>query len=339
VDRLNINNNFKDPSIMRERLAYTLSNELDIESPRTAYAEVYVDGDRHGVYTMVQQVDKRYLKERFGTDDDADDGNLYKCYDGCPLEYWGDDKDAYTINAPGPNQGVCPDGECGLTLKTNEDDEAMNTYEDIFLLTRTIQEVNSGLANLEALEAIFDLEHYARFQAFNLVLSNLDSYFVTTHNFYLYHRPADDRFQFIPWDVNEAYGNFGCMGAPNPFAVLELDLLEPCDQPGKPLAVLIEGNAEMHAMYCDALDEFMGSIYSVSDQDDHIAALHALVDDERQENSIMGQPPSDYTYQQYMDAQTHNPSQPGQAAFNLGFFNDERISHVETQIGLICQGN
>ncbi|MCP4601723.1 MAG: hypothetical protein GY847_14610 [Proteobacteria bacterium] len=340
VDRLNLNNNFKDPSVMRERLAYTLANDFGLEAARTAYALVWVDGEPHGVRTIVQQIDKRFLKERFGKEGGADDGNLYKCYDGCPLEYWGDTKEAYTVDAPGPPCDDPTGDECGLALKTNEDNPTLNDYADLIELVKTINQFLNGQTNIQAVNQVFDIEHYARFQALNLVLSNLDSYYVTTHNFYLYHRPSDGRFQFIPWDVNEAYGSFGCMRSPNGEDVLEVGLLQPCNQPPKPMARLLQKEPEYQAKYCNALNEFITTIYTVADQDQQIVALNDLVGEALQQTSVMGRPPADFTYNDYLKAISHQTGgfeQMGGSANNLGYFNDERIANVKAQIAYICE--
>jgi hypothetical protein len=338
ADRLNLNSNFKDPSIMRERLAYEAFAGSGLPAPRTAYAELWVDGDRHGVYTLTQQVDHRFLEARYGEADHADDGNLYKCYDGCPLEYWGEDPEAYKS----PEGVACDDPEdCGLQLVTNEDDPELNDYADVIALVRTVRDVRDGAAQLEALDALLDLEAYARFQAVNLVLANLDSYYGSAHNFYLHRRNGDGRFELIPWDTNEAYGNFACMGGPEPEDVLALDLLLPCQQPAKPLADLVVGEPALRAAYCAALDELVSAIYTVAAQDDRVAALHALVGAARQEESAMGQPPGNYTYEQYLDAQTHAPGglpQPGGVTYNLGYFNDQRSADVGLQIAELCAG-
>ncbi len=350
VDRLSLNSNFKDPSIMRERLAYALANDFDMHAPRTAYAELWVDGQRHGVYTLIQQVDERFLRERFGEQNSADDGNLYKCYHKCPLEYWGGDKVAYQQS---DSKHCETEDECGLALKTNEDDPALNDYADIIELTKTIEDVRDGVASTEALEAIFDMEHYVRFQAWNLVLSNLDSYYGSAHNFFIYRRPTDGRFQFIPWDVNEAYGNFGCPGQGPPPAgerdhgseptrggqVLELDLWQACGSP-RPLTQLVLEFPEYHQAYCLALEQFVATIYTANDQDSRIAALHELVGAAREQASVMGQPPRDFTYDEYLAAISHkSPTSSGSGgqALNLGFFNDRRMTNVAEQLLAGCQ--
>ena len=338
VDKLNLHNNFMDPSIVRERLTYGLAAELGVDAPRTAHAEVIVDGARHGVFTVVQQVDGEFLKERFGEADGADDGNLYKCEDGCPLAYWGDDPAFYQGYPPdGVPAPPCddPEGECGLVLKTNEDDPELNTYADIIELTRTIDEVLAGDAELEALDAIFDLDAYVRFQALNVALSNLDSYFGSSHNFYLYRRPADGRFQFVMWDTNLAYGTFECpefyADAPD---VLEADLFAPCGPPPPPLAGLVIESEELTAAYCAELEALLAELLTPAAQAARIDALRAFLDAERAEASALGQPPMDFAVADYETAFSHEPD----VAFGpkvihaLGYFVDERVASLEAQI-------
>jgi hypothetical protein len=48
-----------------------------------------------GLYVTAQVIDKRFLRERFGEADHADDGNLYKCvynsFGACSLAWQGPD--------------------------------------------------------------------------------------------------------------------------------------------------------------------------------------------------------------------------------------------------------
>lgn len=45
---------------------------------------------------------------------------------------------------------------------------------------------------------------FLRWLAANAVMQNWDTYGVMPHNFYLYRNPATQRFEWIPWDSNEA---------------------------------------------------------------------------------------------------------------------------------------
>jgi hypothetical protein len=349
LDRLNLHNGFMDPSLMRERLTYSMANDMGIIAPRSAHAEVWVDGARHGLFTMVQQVDSRFLAERFGEEGGADDGNLFKCHDGCPLAYWGDDPAYYQgsppAGIPSPPCDAATD-ECGLTQETNEDDPAMNDFSDVITLVEAVDDALQG--DTGPLDEIFDVEHFIRLQALNLALANLDSYFGSAHNFYLYRRPSDGRFQLIPWDVNLSYGTFecpeGCSGEEPP---LELDLFLPCfdeavastsgDRP-KPLTALISQVPEYRERYCEALEIMLDGIYTIESQQAAVAGLHAIIGPARQEEAVLEQPPFGFTYEDYLTALSDTPgvSFGDKAVHSLGHFNQARIASVRAQIDLAC---
>jgi len=74
VKKLNFNNGFSDPTLIREVLAYDLYRQMGIPTPRTAFVDLWVNDTHLGLYTMVEQVDKSFLAANF----EDDTGNLYK---------------------------------------------------------------------------------------------------------------------------------------------------------------------------------------------------------------------------------------------------------------------
>lgn len=73
IKKFNLGNSFLDESAQRDRMAYELFRRAGIASPKTAYAEVYVNGQFKFIYLIVQQIDKTFIKENF-----ADLGSLNK---------------------------------------------------------------------------------------------------------------------------------------------------------------------------------------------------------------------------------------------------------------------
>lgn len=74
LKKFNLHNNFMDSSLQREPIAYDLYRRVGLPSPRTAYAEVYVDEVFRGIYSIVEQIDKTFLKSNFP----SSNGSLYK---------------------------------------------------------------------------------------------------------------------------------------------------------------------------------------------------------------------------------------------------------------------
>jgi hypothetical protein len=339
--------------MIRERLGYDLARELGVPAVRTAHAELTVDGELHGVFTMVQQVDHRFLKDSYGTADGADDGNLYKLYSDYDFSFLGDDTT--------PAQYGDDAAETGLVLKTNEDDPAMNTYADVTELTKALAAAleDPSAENRAALEAVMDVDSFLRLQAWHVAISNLDSPYTMEHNLYVYHNPVTDLFEAVPWDVNEAFGSFSCQGGgpgdpPSPDAVFTVDLAQPCDA-DVPLTRLVTAIPEYRALYCDVLNEFVdvtdidgGGIYNVEGMDSRIAALRELLDEARQrmdDEGALTQPPGNYSYEDFLTNQGHTSvpptgtgsTGPGPGAGpNLGYFDDLRLDSMIDQIAALC---
>ena len=74
IKKLNFNNGFSDPTLIREFLAYELFKQMGIPSPRASFVDLWVNDTRLGLYTMIEQVDKDFLANNFVNNS----GNLYK---------------------------------------------------------------------------------------------------------------------------------------------------------------------------------------------------------------------------------------------------------------------
>jgi spore coat protein CotH len=71
--KISLANNMADPSQMRETLAYQLFHEAGVPAPRTAFVQLSLsvagkyDKEFVGLYTMIECVDKNFLKDRFAS--------------------------------------------------------------------------------------------------------------------------------------------------------------------------------------------------------------------------------------------------------------------------------
>src|SRR5882724_7984054 len=76
---INLKSMYNDPSQMREALAWRLFRQAGVPAARHTYAKLAFDATYYGLFSVIEQVDKRFLKDHFG---DNDRGNLYKAYCG-----------------------------------------------------------------------------------------------------------------------------------------------------------------------------------------------------------------------------------------------------------------
>lgn len=190
LKKLNLNNNYNDPTYMRETISYNVMRGLGLPASRTAFVNVYINGSLHGLYTMVEQVDGEFLERNF----DDPDGDLYKPDDADNEGLVGND--LVWIDA-------AYDSYSAIELKTNED-VTQNTALMTFL-----NEINNG----NEYSDVMDIDAVLRYLAASTVMGNLDSYQGTlAHNYYLYEQSG--QFSVIPWDLNESFGTFS-MGCSN----------------------------------------------------------------------------------------------------------------------------
>jgi len=196
LKKLNLNNGFKDPTMMRAKLFVDFAGAF-VPAIRAVHTRVYVNGTYWGLYTAVEQVDKTFAQSRFGDDED---GNLFK----------GEASD----DASGPNSNFGSDltwlgsdpepYHDSYQLKTNEtEDDYSQLIEFIDILN------NQSPVNFPTLlEPVFDVQNALAALALNNLFVNLDSYNGSAHNYYVYDRDDSGKITHIHWDTNEAFGRF-----------------------------------------------------------------------------------------------------------------------------------
>lgn len=195
------NNAFKDPSLVRETLAYRLYNRAGCWASHTCFCEMYIKigasaPEYFGVYTMLERVDNKFTGNRCPDDT----GNLYKAYMGADLVYKGGNINTY----PKYN------GEPVYAKKNNE---TAADWGDVLNLIDVIDSpVDASYP--AALESVFDVDSFLRYLSVTLSLCNLDMYVYMSQNYYLYDDPSQgNKFVWIPWDLNETWGLFGSQSA------------------------------------------------------------------------------------------------------------------------------
>ncbi|WP_244364146.1 CotH kinase family protein [Paenibacillus cellulositrophicus] len=176
--KLNLNNNYSDPTQMREYLSYELMNKMDVPAPGYAYMYVTINGKEWGLYLGVEAIEEPYLQRNFGNST----GDLYKPDGtGSDLKWISDRIKDYT----------------GLNLKTNP-----NSTQTAML--KFLDTINHG----GDVADVADVDEMLRYFAATTALVSLDSYQgQMKHNYYLYEQ--NGKFSMLPWDYNMAFAGFG----------------------------------------------------------------------------------------------------------------------------------
>jgi len=246
LKQFSLNNGFKDPSFLREKLALDFMNQHGIPAPRCTFSRLYLNGEYWGLYSVVEDVGKTFLQQRFGNND----GNLFKGDPHGSLTWKGDQPANYAGD---------------YELKTNE---TANDWSDLIALLDALN--NSSATDLPtALAARLNLENWYGHWAVHSMFVNLDSYVGSGHNYYIYHNEDTDQFEFIAWDENEAFGNFKMnLTQPQIIGLPYTHIPQPFDQ--RPLMNRLLQNADMKQAYADRYCELL--------QDFSNAALDARMD-------------------------------------------------------------
>ena len=206
LTKLNLNNNAMDPSQLREALAYDIFRAGGVPAGRTAFARVFitVPGQYNkayaGLYTVVEQVDERFLKSRFGTKA----GMLLKPERLPGLPYFGDDWAAYTNRV-----------QAKTAVGTNDSRRFIEFAK--FLNRADDAQFRASVGDYA------EVDEFLRFVALQGLLANMDSPLMTGHNYYLYLHPTTRKLLWLPWDLNEAFGGFNRAGSGSEQASLSLD--------------------------------------------------------------------------------------------------------------------
>jgi hypothetical protein len=168
ASELTLNNNNQDPALIRQYLAYRVFARAGVPAPRCSFARVTVDRTVLGVYTHVESLKKPFLERSFG----RDEGQLY--------------------------EGGRSDFRTGwfqnFEIKFDGGDRSR---ADLAAATKAIEDQKASL--LATLERYLDLNEFLHYWAVESLIGDRDGYAANANNFYVYHNPANGKFEFIPW--------------------------------------------------------------------------------------------------------------------------------------------
>ncbi|MBC7124086.1 MAG: CotH kinase family protein, partial [Bacteroidales bacterium] len=69
IEKLNLNGEHNDPSIVRSKLVWDLMGEIGLPAPRANHVRLYINNQYYGLYINVEHIDENFVKARFGNND------------------------------------------------------------------------------------------------------------------------------------------------------------------------------------------------------------------------------------------------------------------------------
>jgi hypothetical protein len=190
---IKLSNVYKDPSFVREALAYKMLKNY-MHAPLANYAKLYINGSYIGLYTNVESVSKKFVNSHFGSNSNA-------FFDCSPPA------------GAGPGVTNLPNlSYLGTNFTSYESAYEMKSttgWDDLIALTNTLNN------NTNSIETVLDVDRALWMLAFDNLLVNLDSYIgAFKQNYYIY-KDNNGRFNPVIWDLNESFGTFANTGSSN----------------------------------------------------------------------------------------------------------------------------
>ena len=196
TDELDFHNLIDDYSSLSDVLAYEFFRDAGVPAPRTAYAWLTVsvtgqsDHQPLGLYAMIEPVGGKFAAEHFG----SKKAPIFKPVTYQLFEHLGNDWSAYARI---------------YDLKTQATPEQERRVIDFARLVSQADDAEFA----RRVGDFLDLQEFAGFLAGEVLLSAYDGFLSDGQNFYVYLDPRSDKFGFIPWDLDLAWGGFFLIGS------------------------------------------------------------------------------------------------------------------------------
>jgi len=180
-----------DKSKMHERLGYWMFRAFNIPAPRSNHAVIYINGEFSGLYANTEHIDGPFVKNHFNDDE----GNVYK--EVWPINDLGEPfQQSHYVNA----------------LKNNE--ETANVSKMVKFAEQVSK--SNGIDLYQIIDNWIDKEQFLKTIVVDRRIAHDDGFLhwygspnssFTNHNYFWYEESLSDRYQLIPWDLDNAFDN------------------------------------------------------------------------------------------------------------------------------------
>jgi spore coat protein H len=180
---IQLNKHPYDVTRMRNKLSFDLLRSLDnMASMRTQFVRLWIDGESHGLYTLIERYDERFLKAH-GLDKG---GHLYKA------EFFEQHRYAGHLKNPDDPEFDEAKFEEILEIKGRDDDHTK--------LLAMLDDLNDESVDINTVvKRHFERKNFLTWWATNILLFNIDT---NSQNYYLYSPRTTTAWYFLPWDYD-----------------------------------------------------------------------------------------------------------------------------------------
>jgi spore coat protein H len=193
--RMNLNAMFTDPSMMRERLAWTMFQQLKQPASRTQYFNLFINNIYEGLYTHIERVDGDLL-ENAGLDPD---GTLVRDQ----LRRSDDSIDRNSIFGFDLSQISDPEA----FLDDNFNSRGDPNWSAVIDFVEWVNRTPAGSEFARGFTQRVDIANFIDWLAVHYLIGDIDSF---GDDYWIYRSQNDPKakWKFIPWDKDLTFGAF-----------------------------------------------------------------------------------------------------------------------------------
>ncbi|MFB6465652.1 CotH kinase family protein [Cytobacillus sp. Hz8] len=178
-----LNAEFKDPSLLRNKLSLDFFAEIGNLAPQSRYVFLVINGRKEGVYLEIESVDEYFLQKR-----GLPSGSIHYAIDG----------DANLSLMSDLDKKVKDSLLLGYERKLGMDMDDDSLQEMILMINTTSREEFE-----KKIHVIMNVDKYLRWLAGIIFTQNYDGF---VHNYALYRNRENGQFEIIPWDYDATWG-------------------------------------------------------------------------------------------------------------------------------------
>ncbi len=303
VETLNLNAGGLDPSKLRDVFSYWLFREAGVPAPRTTFAEMTLtipgryEKEHLGLYTIVEQVNKSFLKDRF----ESKKGLLMKPEGIASVEYHGDD---WRFYAP----LYRPDDQPSLAQSMRVMDFA------------NVVNLSNAKQFRDSISSYLDIDGFLRFIAVNALIVNLDTLLAMPQNYYLHLSKDTNKFVFFPWDLDISFAGWPLGG--KPADQMKLSLVHPHSSDAHKLIDRLLAMESVKLRYDKIISQLVEGIFSKEQLIKKFEKLERTILDSRERDTAAIESRNERGY----------PAPRGYQPPGIREFIDKRTSSIKRQL-------
>lgn len=299
-----LSNAYKDPTFAREMTGYHVLSYY-METPRSNYAQVYINGQLYGLFVNDENIDASFLKHHYNSSNHV----FFKC------------------NPPagaGPGSTAKPNltylGADSSAYYASYDINSDYGWGELMHLCDTLVNYPDQLNNLISVNEVLWM------LAFNSITVNLDSYSGGfSQNYYLY-RDHKGQFHPVVWDLNESFGGFGMTGTTNLQNITQKQQLVPflhSNDSDWPLIQKVFANAQWKKMYVAHLNTMLNEQFASGDYYTYAQHVQSICD-----TAVQSDPGKFYTYNDFSKGMTSSTGSGMQSINGITELMTSRITYL-----------